>query len=81
MIGKHVEDATHPVIRWLNEQIEGVEHVPLDCRCPDCARMTRAVAVGERVAELEAELRSWFPQGSGPTLSVSWPTGPEAVTA
>lgn len=80
MSGKRGKDATHPVTRWLSENVEGVEHVPLDCpdcRCPDCVRMTRAVAVGERVAEV----RSWFPHGGAPTLSTSWPTGPEAVTA
>lgn len=52
-----------------------------DCRCPECERMTRAFVVGERVAELEAEIRSWFPHGDGPTLSVVWPDKAQGVTA
>ncbi len=51
-----------------------------ECRCPDCERMTRAIAVGERVAELEAEIRGWYPHGGSPSLSITWPSA-EAVTA
>lgn len=58
---------------------ESTAPVAVECSCPDCGRANRAVAVGEHVAELEAEIRLWFPHGGAPSLEVVWPSTAEAV--